>query len=82
VVTSRPGSLLRTRRALYEAVLTMERDGAVVVERRMALADVALSPSACLVVWTDDALGVGAFARTYAWIALSLGARALPGFCG
>lgn len=55
-MTTDPGSLIRTRRSLYEALLQLEQQNAVVVERALNHVDVALSPSTCLCIWTEQAL--------------------------
>ena len=56
LVTTDSHSLIRTRRSLYEALLQLERQDAVVVERALHHVDVALSPSTCLCIWTEQAL--------------------------
>jgi hypothetical protein len=48
VVSSSPGRPLRTRRALHEAVLSIERRGGIIIERDLDLIDMVLSPSAAL----------------------------------
>lgn len=55
-MTTNPQSLIRTRRSLYEALLQLEQQNAVVVERALHHVDVALSPSTCLCIWTEQAL--------------------------
>lgn len=62
--------LCRSSRPLYEALLSLERQGAVVVERPLSLVDLVLSPSAGLVVCDNSAAklvgragGRGCFAR-------------------
>jgi hypothetical protein len=40
----------RSRRQLYETVLAVERAGGTVMERRLALVDLVLSPGAGLVI--------------------------------
>lgn len=54
VVTTTPNSLLRCRRSLYEALLQLEQQGAVVVERDLPYVDLVLSPSACMCIWTEE----------------------------
>ena len=56
LVTTNCHSLVRTRRSLYEALLQLEQQGAVVVERALHHVDVALSPSTCLCIWTEQAM--------------------------
>ena len=56
VVTTNPDSLLRCRRSLYEAVLQLEQQSVVVVERHLAHVDLALTPSTCMCVWTEQQL--------------------------
>lgn len=58
-VNSSDASVLRSRRGLYEALLRLEREGAVVVERNMPAADLALSASTCLNIWPESSLQVG-----------------------
>ena len=61
VVSSDPSRPIRTRRGLYESVLQLEREGACVVERKLGLVDLVLSPSAALIVHDNSAQGhVGA----------------------
>lgn len=43
------------RRQLYEALLAVEREGGVVIERRLSLVDAVLSPSAALVICDNSA---------------------------
>lgn len=57
-VNSSSASLVRSRRSLYEAVLRLEREGALVVERNMPAADLALSASTCLSLWPESSLQV------------------------
>lgn len=57
-VNSSSASLVRSRRGLYEALLRLEREGAVVVERCMPAADLALSASTCLTLWPEASLQV------------------------
>ncbi|KAK9842540.1 hypothetical protein WJX81_005070 [Elliptochloris bilobata] len=60
-VNSSAASVVRSRRGLYEALLCLEREGAVVVERDMLAADLALSASTCLSIWPEASLqGSGA----------------------
>lgn len=54
VVTTTPISLLRCRRSLYEALLQLEQQGAVVIERDLPDVDLVLSPSACMCIWTEE----------------------------
>ncbi len=54
VVTTNPDCLLRQRRSLYEAVLQLEQQNAVVIERDLPYVDLVLSPSACLCIWTEE----------------------------
>lgn len=56
LVTTDRHSPIRTRRSLYEALLQLEQQGVVVVERALSHVDVALSPSTCLCIWTEQAL--------------------------
>ena len=56
VVTTNPSSLIRTRRSLYEALLQLEQQNKVIVERALQHVDVALSPSTCLCIWTEQEL--------------------------
>jgi len=58
VVSSRRDSHLRGWRPLYEAVLLREREGGGVVERDLGYADVCLSPSTCMCVWTQQSFQV------------------------
>lgn len=58
MVNSSDASVLRSRRGLYEALLRLEREGAVVVERDMPAADLALSASTCLNIWPESSLQV------------------------
>ena len=57
-VNSSDASVLRSRRGLYEALLRLEREGAVVVERDMPAAHLALSASTCLNVWPESSVQV------------------------
>ena len=50
-----PRRPIASRRPLYEAVLAVEREGACVVERRLALLDVVLTPCTGLVVADNGA---------------------------
>ena len=50
--------MVRSRRSLYEALLRLECEGAVVVERDMPAADLALSASTCLTIWPEASLQV------------------------
>ena len=56
LVTTKASSLIRTRRSLYEALLQLEQQNAVVIERAMQHVDLALSPSTCLCIWTEQDL--------------------------
>ena len=56
IVTTNPDSLIRSRRSHYEALLQLEQQSAVVVERNLAHVDLALSPSICLCAWTETQL--------------------------
>jgi hypothetical protein len=47
---------VRSRRGLYESLLRLEREGAVVVERDMPAADIALSASTCLSLWPESSV--------------------------
>lgn len=47
---SDPSRPIRQQRALYEAVVGLEKEGASVVERSLALLDAVLSPSAALII--------------------------------
>jgi hypothetical protein len=47
---------VRSRRGLYEALLGLERESAVVVERDMPAADIALSASTCLSLWPESSV--------------------------
>lgn len=49
---------LHQRRDLYEAVLRLEQAGAAVVERPLGDAALALSASACVCFWMEQALQV------------------------
>jgi hypothetical protein len=53
VVSCDPGRPIRQQRSLYEAVLQLERDGASVLERPLALIDAVLSPSAALIIFDN-----------------------------
>jgi hypothetical protein len=56
VVTTNPDCILRQRRSLYEALLQLEQQNAVVIERDLPYVDLVLSPSACLCIWTEEQL--------------------------
>ena len=61
VANNRRDSQIQGRRALYEAILLLEREGATVVERDLGFADLCLSPSTCLCVWTEHSFQVQGF---------------------
>ena len=52
-MTTNPQSLTRTRRSLYEALLQLEQQKVVIVERALPYGDMALSPSTCVCIWTE-----------------------------
>ena len=57
VVSSDALRPIRALRSLYESVLRLEQQGVVLVERRLSLVDLVLSPSAALVVYDAARLG-------------------------
>ncbi|KAK9815324.1 hypothetical protein WJX72_001793 [[Myrmecia] bisecta] len=56
VIVDHKASLLKSRRSLYEAVLQLERQGAVVVERELDGLDLVLTCDTFLRVWTESSL--------------------------
>lgn len=56
VITSSPDSVVRTRQSLYEAVLRLEQQQVVVIERRLGDCDIILNASTCVCVWTEAQL--------------------------
>ena len=56
IMTTNPHCLIRQRRSLYEALLQLEQQNAVVIERDLPYVDLVLSPSACLCIWTEEQL--------------------------
>jgi hypothetical protein len=58
VLNNRREGHLRGSRTLYEAVLLLEREGAVVVERDLGFADLCLSAAACMCLWTERSFQV------------------------
>ena len=56
VITTSANSLLDQRRSLYEAVLAVEQQDAVVVDRHLPVEDIVLSPSTCLCLRTVEDL--------------------------
>ena len=58
VISSDPSRPVRQQRALYEALLQLERSGASVVERPLTLIDAVLSPSVALMVYDSTAENV------------------------
>lgn len=55
VVSSNAKRPIKSRRPLYESLLSFERRGVVIVERFMHRMDLVLSPAAALVIMTCDA---------------------------
>ena len=51
VISSSTGSAIHSNRKLYEAILLLERQSAVIVEREMLSVDLALSASTGMCVW-------------------------------
>ena len=62
VANNRKDSYLQGRRSLYEAVLLLEREGAIVMDRDLGYADLCLSPMTCLCMWTEQSFQVNFFA--------------------
>lgn len=58
VVSSRSEGAIQTSRQLYEAVIQLESEGLTVVEQKMDVADIALSMSTCICLYTDNSQGV------------------------
>ena len=58
VINVSADSLVRSRRSLHNALMQLEREGAIVVERHITCADLALSESTCCCIWTEQSLKV------------------------
>lgn len=54
VITNNPQSVFRTRQSLYEAVLQLEKQDLIVVERRLEDCDIVLNASTCISLWTEE----------------------------
>lgn len=78
VVSSDARRPVRRRRPLLEALLELEREGAAVAERPLALLDLVLSPSAALMIFPNEAHMVRAQKRIEPRAAALAVPRALP----
>jgi hypothetical protein len=58
VINVSADSLVRSRRSLHNALMQLEREGAIVVERHITCADLALSEGTCCCIWTEQSLKV------------------------
>ncbi len=53
---------VKSRRDLYESIITLENEGTVIVERTMQHLDMVLSPSAALIILTEESIAAAATA--------------------
>ena len=58
MLSGRSCGAMQTSRPLYEAVIQLESEGLSVVERHMDTADIALSMSTCIYLYSDNTQGV------------------------
>ena len=58
MLSSRSDGAVQSSRQLYEASIRLESEGLTVVERQMETADIALSMSTCICLYTDTSSGV------------------------